>query len=106
MTICWMNDDKHLYFARFVDLGVVAHLVVERLAGKGWDWHVWDEAGWFGSSYGQSATAQNAKAQAELALAAYRTPQKNVGRRHKARGRMALPGRAANDHADGVQQRT
>ena len=106
MPVLWKQNDEHLHSAVFVDAGLVAHLVVESLVGGGWDWHVWDEAGWLGSSYGQSATAQGAKVQAELALVAYGTPRRDRGRRHGARGRLALPARTADDHPDAVQQRT
>ena len=71
MSVCWTSDNENSQFARFVGLGFIAHLTVESLADGSWDWHVWDQIGWLEPSYGLSETIESAKAQAELALAAY-----------------------------------
>ena len=71
MTVCWISENKNSYFANYVGLKLIAHLVVEEVADGGWDWHVWDQIGWLEPSYGLSETAEDAKAQAELVLTAY-----------------------------------
>ena len=68
-AVSWTGGSTHLRCAT-VRLGnrQTAHLLVERLGGAGWDWHVWVQAGWTWARYGLAETAENAREQAERAL--------------------------------------
>lgn len=104
MAVCWMNDDETLHFTNLVVAGAMIHLVVESMSTGGWDWHVWDQAGLLGSRYGQSATADDAKAQAEMALMTYRAPRQGSEPRRERREPANVTREAVRRHREGLQQ--
>ena len=69
-VVGWTEGNARLQCAT-VQFGhrLVVHLVVEELGKTGWDWHVWVQAGWTWARYGLAETAENAREQAEWALA-------------------------------------
>ena len=71
MTLHWASEDGELHSARrSPGEAATVHAVVESLAETGWDWHVWDRAGLMPPRCGVAATLDEAKAQADRALAA------------------------------------
>ena len=68
-ALTWTGEGTQLWYAT-VRLGTrrTVHMLVERLGGAGWDWHVWVRAGPTWSRYGLAKTAKCARKRAERAL--------------------------------------
>ena len=70
MTVNWTNEDADFHVAECdLGAGVVVQLLVESLGEHGWDWQMWDPSRCLRTGYGVADTLEEAKVQAELAVA-------------------------------------